>query len=41
MIDWTKPVMTIAGEAVTLITTKGRGNQPVIGYLGDDEFIDH
>jgi hypothetical protein len=37
-IDFTKPLQTNGGinaQPVTLITTTGRGNYPVIGYIGD------
>ena len=36
MIDYTKPVQTVSGEPVEIITTKGRGDYPVIAYLGKD-----
>lgn len=34
-IDWTKPVQTRDGRSVEIITTKGRENQPVLGYVAD------
>jgi len=38
MIDWDKPVrMNDTKEAVELITTKGRGNFPVLFYIGGEE----
>jgi hypothetical protein len=36
MIDFTKPVQTRDGRPVEIITTKGRGHWPVLGYIGDD-----
>ncbi len=36
-IDWTKPVRTkLTKWPVTLVTVKGRGDYPVIGYVGDN-----
>jgi hypothetical protein len=37
MIDYTKPVQTRNGLEVEIITTKGRGDQPVIGYIGKSD----
>ncbi len=35
-IDFTKPVQTIDGQPVEIITTKGRDKKyPVIGYIGN------
>lgn len=35
-IDFTKPIQTdMSKELVTIITTEGRGQYPVIGYVGD------
>lgn len=36
IFDPTKPVQTRDGSKVELITIKGRGNAPIIGYLGED-----
>ena len=33
MIDYTKPVQTVSGEPVEIITTKGRGKYPIVGYI--------
>lgn len=36
-IDWTSPVRTkLTKWPVTLITVKGRGDYPIIGYVGDN-----
>ena len=36
-IDWTKPVRTkLTKWPVTLVTVKGRGDYPVVGYVGDN-----
>ena len=35
MTDFTKPVQTHSGLPVTIITTEGRGEFQVIGYIGD------
>ena len=37
MTDFTKPVQTRSGLPVTIITTKGRGTRPVIGYMDASE----
>jgi hypothetical protein len=37
MIDITKPVRTISGEPVTIISDKGRGHYPLLGYVGDSD----
>ena len=39
MIDFTKPVETVSGEPVEIITTKGRGEYPIVGYLGLSDII--
>jgi hypothetical protein len=39
MIDITKPVRTISGEPVTIISDKGRGHYPLLGYVGDSEYL--
>lgn len=39
-IDWSKPVQTRGGKPVEIITTKGRGSHPVIGYVGYTEILD-
>ena len=36
MIDYTKPVQTRDGRPVTILSTEGRGQYPVIGYVGKD-----
>lgn len=33
MIDFTKPVQTRRGYPVMILTTDGRGNYPVVGYI--------
>lgn len=33
MIDFKKPVQTRRGYPVTILTTDGRGNYPVVGYI--------
>jgi len=39
MIDWDKPVRIINDhDKIEVLTTKGRGNNPVITYIGDDIF---
>lgn len=35
MIDFTKPIRTKGGLPVTIISIRGRGNHPVIGYIGE------
>ena len=35
MTDFTKPVQTRSGLPVTIITTEGRCNGEIIGYIGD------
>jgi len=37
MIDITKPVRTISREPVTIISDKGRGEYPLLGYVGDSD----
>lgn len=39
MIDYTKPVQTVSGEPVEIVTTTGRGKYPVIGYIDDSTQI--
>ena len=39
MTDFTKPVQTRSGLPVTIITTKGRGEYPVIGYVGSNKML--
>lgn len=39
-LDLTKPLRTKKGELVTIVTTEGRGEYPVIGYIGDNDSID-
>jgi hypothetical protein len=34
-IDFTKPVETIDGTPVQIISTKGRGKYPILGYIGN------
>lgn len=34
-IDFTKPLQTRNGLPVTLVSTEGRGRQPVMAYIGD------
>ena len=36
LLDLTKPVQTRDGRPVTLLTTCGRGDYPIVGYIGDD-----
>ncbi len=36
LIDWTKPVETISGLSVEVISASGRGNYPVLVYIADD-----
>ena len=33
MLDLTKPLQTVSGRPVTLITTKGREPWPLVGYI--------
>lgn len=35
MIDFTKPVQTRDGRPVEIITTKGRGQYPILYYIDD------
>jgi len=35
-IDFTKPVETIDGTPVQIISTEGRGRYPILGYIGDE-----
>lgn len=39
MIDFSKPVQTRDGRPVEIITTKGRGTYPVLGYAGDSAIL--
>jgi hypothetical protein len=34
-LDFTKPLETKEGKAVTILVTNGRGNYPVKGYIGE------
>jgi hypothetical protein len=34
-IDFSKPLQTVNGEPVTIVTMDGRGEYPVLGYIGD------
>ena len=34
-IDFTKPVETIDGTSVQIISTEGRGKYPILGYIGN------
>jgi hypothetical protein len=36
-IDFTKPLQTRMGDPVQLITTEGRGQYPIIGYIADSK----
>lgn len=38
-IDFTKPLQTISGENVEIITLKGRGKYPILGFVGEFEHI--
>lgn len=38
-IDFSKPVETVDGRPVTILSTEGRGNWPVIGYVGDEDVL--
>lgn len=40
MIDPTKPVQTRDGQPVTLKITDGRGNFPLVGYVGSSVKLD-
>jgi hypothetical protein len=40
VFDPSKPIETVGGKSVTLITTEGRGEFPLVGYIGDDENLD-
>ena len=35
-IDFTKPVETIDGTPVQIVSTEGRGRYPILGYIGDE-----
>lgn len=35
-LDLSKDVQTKDGRPVTILTTKGRGNYPILGYVGDN-----
>lgn len=39
MIDWNKPIQTRDGRPVEILSVKGRGERPVVGYMYvlDDE----
>lgn len=39
-IDWSKPVQTRDGTLVSILSRKGRGIFPVIGYIGDATEVD-
>jgi len=39
MIEMSKKYRTVSGEDVELIATTGRGEFPVKGYVGKDDFI--
>lgn len=34
-IDWSKPVQTRDGRPVEIITAKGRGDRPIVGYIAE------
>lgn len=36
VLDLSKPVQTRDGRPVTIITTKGRGTYPLVGYAGEE-----
>ena len=38
-IDFTKPLRTKSGQAVTLLSTEARGDYAVLGYMGDNSSI--
>lgn len=38
-IDITKPVKTRGGLPVTIISDKGRGDCPLVGYVGDSKSL--
>lgn len=38
-INLNKPLRTRYGDPVTILSTKGRGMFPIIGYVGDDQDI--
>lgn len=38
-LDFTKPLRTISGKEVKIITTEGRGKFPVLGYVGESEQV--
>lgn len=41
-IDWTKPVwLKGSHQPVEVITTKARGDYPVIAYIGDESYVYH
>jgi hypothetical protein len=40
MIDITKKYQTRDGDPVEFITDKGRGEYPIIGYIGDNDTVD-
>lgn len=37
MLDPTKPLQTRDGRKVSLITTEGRGDYPLVGYVGEED----
>lgn len=40
MIYWSKPVRTLAGDNVKIVSYTGQPNYPVVGYiLKDDQWI--
>lgn len=38
-IDITKPVRTKDGQTVEIVTDKGRGTYPFLGYVGDETLL--
>lgn len=38
-VDFTKPLQTRDGRSVTLVTTEGRGEYPVIGYIDGNDHV--
>jgi hypothetical protein len=38
-LDLTKDVQTKDGRPVTILSTKGRGDYPVVGYVGDNPML--
>lgn len=41
MIDLNKPLRTRRGDDVTLICTDGRMPWPLVGYIGEDNRVEH